>query len=103
MVNFIKTLSYTIKNMSNTNFNVKVVLEINGVDDQELLNKYYSYFFLDFKEDIILAKSERAFNLTFNPKDICEFKLQVKLMACSNTTIAKQSKTFEQVKSVALI
>lgn len=28
MVNFIKTLAFSIKNLSNTNFNIKVILEI---------------------------------------------------------------------------
>jgi hypothetical protein len=89
MVNFVKTLSFSVKNLSNSNFNVWIVLEITGIEDLEILNKYYSFFFVDFKEDLILAKSEWNFNLTFNPKDICEFKLLVKLVASSNTTIAK--------------
>ena len=33
MVNFVKTLSFTIKNYSNSNLYVKIILEISGNED----------------------------------------------------------------------
>ncbi len=47
-------------------------------------NKLKTFFLLDFKEGIVPAKSKREINVTFNPRDICNFKMILKAKVITN-------------------
>jgi len=77
MVNFIKTKQFILYNKSGTTFNVAIDMSIEGEMEECEHKKLLSFFMVDFKEGIIPAKSRKEINVTFNPRDICDFKLKL--------------------------
>ncbi len=77
MVNFVKTGKFVLFNKSDTTFNVVIELQIEGEISDEEKEKLSSFFLIDFQEGIIPAKSKREINVTFNPRDICDFKMKI--------------------------
>ncbi len=75
MVNFVKSDQFTLYNNSDTTFNVIIDTEIIGDFSEEKKKKLKSFFLIDFKEGIIPSKSRKEINVTFNPRDICDFKM----------------------------
>lgn len=43
-----------------------------------------SYFILDFKEGLLRERTKQEINLTFNPRDICDFEMKLKVKIVSN-------------------
>lgn len=103
MVNFVKSGKFYLTNNSETTFYASLILEIE--DPIENKEELLSYFLSDFKEGLISAKSKKEVLISFNPKNICDFKLKITALVRSNldnpeeTYICCKSFSYLYVKS----
>lgn len=106
MVNFVKTTQLTLHNKSESTFNIKINKKVelcNSIEDTSSGEGIKSDFLIDFNYGIIPAKSKKTINLTFNPKNICDAKLFLEVICCSNSDFDKNKEEFDKYETVKAV